>query len=141
MQTQTLFGLQFRLLLSFFLDSFYFHLSALFCVSSFFFLSCLQYFNFFHEASLRVWKCKRVPQQDRFVSDLDKSGQTYELVSFLCQQHIIPSFTQFFFYPSRKADDRQNKCNAQAVDMNSDPSPAATYSLYVFTCIRNDGRR
>jgi hypothetical protein len=67
-------------------------------------------------------------QQDRFVSDLYKSGQIHKLVFFHSLQHIIPTFTLFFFYPSRKVDDRQNKFNAQAVDMKSDPSPATTYS-------------
>jgi len=56
-------------------------------------------------------------QQDRFVRNLDKSGQIYKLVFFHCVQHITPTFTPFFFYPSRKVDDRQNKFNAQAVDM------------------------
>jgi len=43
-------------------------------------------------------------------------GQPHtKLVSFHCLQNIIPTFTPFFFYRPRKVDDRQKKCNAQAV--------------------------
>jgi len=80
-------------------------------------------------------------QQDRFVSNLDKFGQIYKLVFFHCLQHIIPKFTPFLFYPSRKADDRQNMCNAQAVDMELRSVPSNHKQLYVFTSIRIEGRR
>jgi hypothetical protein len=56
-------------------------------------------------------------QRHQFVSNPEKSGQIYKLVSCYCLRHIIPKFTPFFFYPFRKTDNTQNKCNAQAVDM------------------------
>ena len=96
----------------------YFHLSALFCVSLSPCYSC-PVFSILLSFTKQARGCGSVnmDQQHRFVTNPEKSGQIYKLVSFHCLQHIIPTFTPFFFYPSRKADDRQNKCNAQAVDM------------------------
>jgi hypothetical protein len=100
------------------LNTRYFHLSTLFCVSLQPFYSSPVFSTSLSFTKQARW-CGSVNmhQQHRFVSNPEKSGQIYKLVSFHCLQHIIPTFTPFFLYPSRKADDRQNKCNVQAVDM------------------------
>jgi len=116
-QTPALFGLQFRLLLLSLPTHFIFtSLSCSVLLSPFY--SC-PVFSISLSSTKQAWGCGSVNtyHQDRFLSNLDKPGQIYKLVTFQCLQHIIPTFTPFSFYRSRNVDDRQKQCNAQAVNM------------------------
>lgn len=123
------------------LNILYFFFSALLCVSlNVLFPCCMQYFSLTKQA----WGCGSVNmcQQDRFVSNLDKSGQTHNPVSLHYLQHKVLTFTAFSFVLLKKQTaDNISVMHVRSI-WNYDPSLATISSLTcVFTSIRSDGSK